>query len=230
MIMGAMTRSYGQYCPIAKASELLGDRWSLLIARELLFGPLRFTDMEEGLPGISRSVLSDRLKSLQAAGICEKTPDGAYRFTEAGEALRPVLQSMGEWVARWIMNDPTPAESDPRLLMLFISRHINRERLPDERVVAEFRLSEPDDVIWLILERHDVSVCPEDPGLPIDLVVQAKTPDLYRVYIGRTRLEKETAEGRIEVRGRPSIVSAFPRWMEWSSFAEASRQSLLAVS
>lgn len=224
-----MTRSYGQYCPIAKASELLGDRWSLLITRELLFGPLRFTDMEDGLPGISRSVLSERLKRLQGAGICEKTADGAYRFTDAGEALRPVLQSMGEWVARWIMNDPTPAESDPRLLMLFISRHINREALPDRRVVAEFRLSDPDDVIWLILERHDVSVCPEDPGLPIDLVVEARTPDLYRVYIGRTKLEKETAEGRIAVRGRASMVRAFPRWMEWSSFAEASRQSLSAV-
>lgn len=229
VIMGAMIRSYGQYCPIAKASELLGDRWSLLIARELLFGPLRFTDMEEGLPGISKSVLADRLKRLQRAGICEKTPDGAYRFTDAGEALRPVLQSMGEWVARWIMNDPTPAEADPRLLMLFISRHVNREALPDERVVAEFRLSDPDDVIWLLLEREDVSVCPEDPALPIDLVVETRTPDLYRVYIGRTTLEAERTEGRIEVRGRPSLVSAFSKWMAWSSFAEASRQAMSAV-
>lgn len=224
-----MTRSYGQYCPIAKASELLGDRWTLLIVRELLFGPLRFTEMEEGLPGISRSVLSDRLKHLQQTGICEKAPDGAYRFTDAGEALRPVLQSMGEWVARWIMSDPTPAEADPRLLMLFISRHVNREAVPDERVVAEFRFSDPDEVIWLLLEREDVSVCPEDPGLPIDLVVEARTPDLYRVYIGRTTLEAERAEGRIEVRGRPSMVSAFSKWMTWSSFTEASRQSLSAV-
>lgn len=224
-----MTRSYGQYCPIAKASELLGDRWSLLIVRELLFGPLRFTDMEQGLPGISRSVLSDRLKHLQRVGVCEKTPDGAYRFTEAGEALRPVMQSMGEWVARWIMTDPTPAEADPQLLMLFISRHVNREVLPDERVVVEFRLSDPGDVIWLLLERHDVSVCPEDPGLPIDLVVEARTPDLYRVYIGRSTIDAERAAGRIDVRGRPSMVSGFPRWMEWSSFAKASRQSLSHV-
>ncbi|MFP3882587.1 MAG: winged helix-turn-helix transcriptional regulator [Actinomycetota bacterium] len=224
-----MTRSYGQYCPISKASELLGDRWTLLIVRELLFGPLRFTDMEEGLPGISRSVLSDRLKNLQRAGICEKTSDGAYRFTDAGEAMRPVLQSMGDWVARWIMNDPTPAESDPRLLILFISRHVNREALPEERVVAEFRLSDPDDVIWLLLECDDVSVCPEDPGLPIDLVVEARTPDLYRVYIGRTTLDTERAEGRIEIRGRPSMVNAFPGWMKWSSFTEASRQAVSAA-
>lgn len=224
-----MTRSYGQYCPIAKASELLGDRWSLLIVRELLFGPLRFTEMEQGLPGISRSVLSDRLKHLRRVGICDKTPDGAYRFTDAGEALRPVLQSMGDWVARWIMTDPTPAEADPQLLMLFISRHVNREALPDERVVAEFRFSDPDDVIWLILERGDVSVCPEDPFLPVDVVVEAKTPDLYRVYIGRTTLDAERDAGRIEVRGRPSMVRAFPKWMEWSSFAGASRQSMAAT-
>lgn len=220
-----MTRSYGQYCPVAKASELLGDRWSLLIVRELLFGPIRFTEMEQGLPGISRSVLADRLKRLQRAGICTKTTDGAYRFTEAGEALRPVVQSMGEWVARWILTDPTPAEADPQLLVLFISRGVNREALPDQRVVTEFRFSDREEPIWLTLERHDVSVCLEDPCLPIDLVVEGDVSDLYRVYIGRATLEGEREAGRIRIRGRPSMVRGFPTWMEWSTFSEASRQA-----
>ncbi|MFP3914469.1 MAG: winged helix-turn-helix transcriptional regulator, partial [Actinomycetota bacterium] len=153
-----MTRSYGQYCPVAKASELLGDRWNLLIVRELLFGPIRFTEMERGLPGISRSVLADRLRRLREAGICTKTVDGAYRFTEAGEALRPVVQSMGEWVARWILTDPTPAEADPHLLVLFISRHVDREALPDHRVVLEFRFTGDGEPVWLTLEPGDVSV------------------------------------------------------------------------
>lgn len=223
---GTVTRSYGQYCPIAKASELLGDRWSLLIVRELLFGPLRFTEMERGLPGISRSVLSDRLKHLQRAGICTKTSDGAYRFTAAGEELRPVVQSMGEWVARWVLTDPTPAETDPQLLMLFISRHVDRAALPDERVVAEFRFRDRGELIWLTLEPGDVSVCLEDPQLPIDLVVESTTADLYRVYMGRATLEAERGTGRIDVRGRPALVRDFPNWMAWSTFVEASRRSM----
>lgn len=221
-----MTKSYGQYCPVAKASELLGDRWNLLIVRELLFGPLRFTEMEQGLPGISRSVLSDRLKRLQEAGICTKTSNGAYRFTQAGEALRPVVQSMGEWVARWILTDPTPAEADPQLLVLFISRHVDREALPEQRVVAEFRFPDRGEQIWLTLERQDVSVCLEDPCLPIDLVVESEAPDLYRVFIGRSTLEAEQGAGRIALRGRPAVVRSFPTWMEWSTFVAASRQAM----
>lgn len=209
---------------------MLGDRWSLLIIRELLFGPLRFTEIEEGLPGISRSVLSERLKHLQQVGICTKALDGSYRFTEAGEALRPVVQSIGEWVAHWIMTDPTPAEADPQLLMLWISRHVDRKALPEGRVVAEFRFRDRGTLIWLTLERNDVSVCLEDPCLPIDLVVESASVDLYRVYLGRSTLAAEQKAGRISVRGRPAMVHAFPSWMEWSSFADASRHTITRAS
>lgn len=133
---------YGQYCPVARAAELLGDRWTLLIVRELLFGPLRFTEIERGLPGISRSVLAQRLRRLQHDRIIEAVPEhtgGGYRFTVAGEELRPVLQTLGDWVSRWLMADPTPAECDPELLTLWISRRVNTEALPGRRVVVEFR-------------------------------------------------------------------------------------------
>lgn len=119
-------RSYGQYCPVAKASELLGDRWVLLIVREMLYGPHCFNELERGLPGISRSVLAARVRRLQRDGVIEKRSDGRYAFTAAGEALRPVVHALGDWVAQWVMADPAPAELDPELLMLFISRHIDR--------------------------------------------------------------------------------------------------------
>jgi DNA-binding HxlR family transcriptional regulator len=96
-------RSYGQYCPVAKAAEVLGDRWTLLIVREMLYGPLGFTAVERGLPGVSRSVLSSRLRRLQRDGIIERRPDGQYAFTTAGEALRPVVHALGDWVARWVL-------------------------------------------------------------------------------------------------------------------------------
>ncbi len=103
--------SYGQYCPIAKAAELLGDRWTLLIVRELMFGPIRFNEFERGLPGISRSVLTDRLKRLQRDGLVEHAADAkGYQFTEVGETLRPIVRSLGEWVGEWMIGDPRAGE------------------------------------------------------------------------------------------------------------------------
>lgn len=220
-------RSYGQYCPVAKASELLGDRWTLLIVRELLFGPLRFTEMERSLPGISRSVLTTRLRRLQRDGIVAKTVDGAYRFTEAGEALSPVLQALGDWVAQWVLSDPSDAELDPELLLLWVSRHVDREALPSERTVLEFQfLPRPTRHIWMTLEPEDVSVCLEDPLLDVDLVIRSTVSDLYRIYMGRARLTDGLRDGTLELVGLPATVRAFPSWMKWSSFAPAARQGL----
>lgn len=215
-------RSYGQYCPVAKASELLGDRWVILLIREMLYGPHRFNELERGLPGISRSVLSSRLKRLQRDGIIERV-DGAYGFTEAGEQLRPVIQAMGDWVAGWVMADPSPAELDPELLMLFISRHLDREAIPARRTVFEFDfVGEPSRRLWMTLDRTDVSVCHADPLLPIDLVVRSTVQDLYLVYLGRTTLGAGLGTGAVELIGPPSMAKRFCSLMRWSSFAPAS--------
>lgn len=219
-------RSYGQYRPVAKASELLGDRWVILLIREMLYGPHRFNDLERGLPGISRSVLSSRLKRLQRDGIIERV-DGAYRFTEAGEQLRPVVQAMGDWVAGWVMADPTPAELDPELLMLFISRHLDREAIPDERTVLEFDfVGEPARRLWMTIDRVDVSVCHADPLLPIDLIVRSTVHDLYRVYVGRATLGSCLEHGAVQLIGLPAMERRFVSLMRWSSFAPASTRRL----
>lgn len=224
---------YGQYCPVARAAELLGDRWTLLIVRELLFGPLRFTEIERGLPGISRSVLAQRLRRLQHDRIIEAVPEhtgGGYRFTVAGEELRPVLQTLGDWVSRWLMADPTPAECDPELLTLWISRRVNTEALPGRRVVVEFRYhGERPLWAWLVLEPGDISVCLHDPCLPVDLTVRGHPRDLYRVYSGRSTLAAEISAERIELDGLPAMRRAFPSWMAWSPFAPAMRQAVVSV-
>jgi DNA-binding HxlR family transcriptional regulator len=216
-------RSYGQYCPVAKGAELLGDRWTLLIVRELLFGPLGFNEIERGLPGISRSVLAERLRRMQHDGIVQRTEFG-YAFTAAGEELRPVVQSIGEWVARWIMDEPSKAELDPELLMIWISRHVRKEALPAKRIVVEFRFVDfRGRRTWLLLEPNDISVCLEYPGFESDLVVSSTTKSLYRVYIGRTTYERAYQSGELTLDGPPSLVRAFPRWMTWSTFAPASQ-------
>jgi DNA-binding HxlR family transcriptional regulator len=220
-------RSYGQYCPVAKASELLGDRWILLIVREMLYGPHGFTALERGLPGISRSVLSARIRRLQRDGIIEKRADGRYAFTTAGEALRPVIHALGDWVARWIMADPTPAELDPELLMLFISRHIDRAALPDRRTVIQFDFQGTvARRIWMTLEPDDISVCLSNPALPIDLTVASTVHDLFCVYLGRLTLNAALRDDRVHLIGTTSMIRGFHRWMQWSTFAAASDDAL----
>lgn len=118
---------------MAKAAELIGDRWTLLIIRELLYGPIRFGEIERNLPGISKSVLSQRLKRLKHDGIARTDTNGAYEFTKIGETLRPVVQTMGEWVATYVLEEPTRAEADPELLMLFVSRHVDVMTTSTER-------------------------------------------------------------------------------------------------
>lgn len=217
-------RSYGQYCPVAKGAELLGDRWTLLIVRECLFGVQRFTEIERGLPGISRSVLADRLRRLEQNGILRRASnDAGYELTEAGASLRPVVKALGEWVARWVMADPRPAELDPELLMLFMSRHIGREALPHTKVTIAFEFIESHRRFWMTLERHDVSVCLEDPCLPVAVTVRSTVRELYRVYMGRTTLRAALEHGTVVLEGTPGDRRRFSRWMQWSSFAPTVR-------
>ncbi|HZN95432.1 MAG TPA: helix-turn-helix domain-containing protein, partial [Myxococcales bacterium] len=133
---------YGQYCPVARALEVVGDRWSLLIVRELMAGGRRFNQLERGLPGISRSLLSQRLQLLARGGVVERRPgpgrSAAYALTAAGRDLRPLVTSLMEWGARWAFDDPRPEELDPSWLLSSMARQ-RRRRALDRRTVVEFR-------------------------------------------------------------------------------------------
>jgi DNA-binding HxlR family transcriptional regulator len=224
-------RPYGQYCPIAKAAEIVGDRWTLLLVRELLFGPLGFNELVRGLPGISRSVLVQRLRQLERLGMLERKTGGggrvgSYRLSPSGEQLGDAVRNLGEWAARWVLTDPTQAELDPDLLVLWISRHVAVEHLPARRVVIAFELrGQRPGRLWLVLESEGASICYEDPGLPTDVWVRADTEALYRVYMGRTSLTEAVDDGRVSLHGTIAMVRNFPRWFTWSHFAATVRGS-----
>jgi DNA-binding HxlR family transcriptional regulator len=223
-------RSYAQYCPIAKASEILGDRWTLLIVRELLGGASGFNELQRGLPGISRSVLTERLRSLERAEIVERRtgPKGRtleYRLTLAGRDLEPVVQAMGEWGVTWSFTDPRPEELDPDLLIVWMARHVDRARLPADRTVIKFEFRNPAKRYWLVLEPTDVSVCLQHPGFDVDLEVIADTATLYRVYLGRAELRDALRTRKLTVSGPQALQRAFGRWFAWSAFAPASRSA-----
>jgi DNA-binding HxlR family transcriptional regulator len=223
-------RTYAQYCPVAKATEILGDRWTLLIVRELLGGASGFNELQRGLPRISRSVLTERMRALERAEIIERRtgPKGRtleYRLSPAGRDLQPVVQAIGEWGATWSFTEPRPAELDPDLLIVWMARHVDRQRLPPNRTVVQFEFRDPNRRYWMVLEPAEVSVCLKYPGFDVDLEVAVDTTTLYRVYMGRAELGGALRAGQLTLSGPPTLQRGFGRWFIWSAFAPASRSA-----
>ena len=221
-------RSYGQYCPVAKATEILSDRWTLLIVRELLGGARGFNELQRGLPGISRSVLTERMRALERAEVIERRtgPRGRtleYRLTPAGRDLQPVVQAIGEWGATWSFTEPRPDELDADLLIVWMARHVDRERLPPNRIVVQFDFRGPERRYWMVLEPGEVSVCVQHPGFAVDLEVVVDTATLYRVYLGRAALNSAIRSGHLTMNGSRALQRGFADWFTWSAFAPASR-------
>lgn len=220
---------YGQYCPIARATELVAERWTPLILRELLCGAHRFSDLERGLPGIPKSILSQRLTRLEHEGVVERrTQPGrqaaGYWLTAKGRSLEAVVDALGEWGATWAFDaDIRPEELDPKLLMWWIRRRIELESLPPRTVVVRFSFRGVRTPMWLVLERPEPSVCLFDPGHDIDLEVDADLAAFYRVWLGRTDFEVAMARGEIVLDGVPAIARAFPVWLQLSHLAPVIR-------
>jgi DNA-binding HxlR family transcriptional regulator len=229
-------REYGQYCPVALGSEVLADRWTPLILREMVIGSTRFNDIERGLPGISRTLLSQRLRHLERKGVVETTPAPGgrgreYHLTPAGSDLGSVLIALGEWSVRWLFTEPEPEDVDPIALTWWMRRRVDVDRLPDRRVVIEFRYGgRPKTTLWIVLEPREQSVCMKHPGFDSDVVVTTDPVSLMRVFSGITSLRDAVADGSVALDGPPSLTRAFNSWFLWSPFAPAVRERVAAAS
>lgn len=207
-----------EYCPLTRSLDLFGDRWGLLVVRELLRGVSHFNELERSLPGISRSTLAQRLRHLERDAIVERhiTDQGRgteYQLTHAGRDLAGVLDAMGAWGVRWLVPHRRPSEVDPDGLMQWIRRHVILRELPDRRVVIRFELqSRSRRFFWLILRAAEASLCPEHPGFEEDLFVSARPIDLYRLVVGQQSLAQAIDEGLVRVDGPPVLVRSLPRW------------------
>ena len=223
---------YGQYCPIARASEILGDRWTLLIVRDLLLGKRHFNDLERGLPGISRALLAERLRRLQKMGIIENRPTGSgrkteYFLTKAGEELQPVVDVLTVWGTRWAFGEPEEEELDPVLLMWWMRDRVCVDQLPQERIVVQFDFrGAKKGTFWLVLAVEDVSVCLTHPGFEIDVLVTADLSTFYQVWLGRIRYTDALRERKVEVEAIPSLARNFPHWFAWSPAATTVRSEI----
>jgi DNA-binding HxlR family transcriptional regulator len=220
---------YGRFCPVSLSSEVLADRWTPLIVRELILGNTRFNDIARGLPGISRSLLVQRLRHLERKGVVELWPSptgrgNEYHLTPAGKDLEPVIEALGRWAIEWLFDDLRPHDVDPVMLTWWMHRRLCEEALPPGRVVIQFDHTAPArQAIWLVLDRGEASVCVQHPGFDADLVVTTTTPALAEVFQGYDTWARAVSTGAVRVDGPPALVKALPRWFQWSPFADATR-------
>lgn len=212
-------RSYRQYCPIARASQVLAERWTPLVLRNLITGAETFTEIADGCPGMSRTLLTARLRELRRVGVVsiEPHPSGRgnlYRLTEAGLALRPVLVAMGDWAESWFELDPE--DSDPGyLLHNWVHRYLVLDLLPSRRVVTRFDLTDQPPKqrrMWVLFDGDASEVCLTDPGMDLDLVVTAESTALAQWHLCRLEWAHALRSGRIRVDGPRSLARALPTW------------------
>lgn len=207
-----MVRGYGQYCPIARAAEVLATRWTPVIVRNLLLGCETFSEIAEGAPGIPKSVLTDRLRLLERYGLVERTAARGYRLTSAGEELQVVLDAMGMWGARWL--EVAPADLDAHVVLWAMCRLMQKNgQLPERRVVLRFDLSDGRHKhFWVVLESTTAEVCVKPPGFDVDLVVTTASKWLALWHMGRLPLTAAIRRGLIRVEGPRALVRELGTW------------------
>ena len=226
----AKKKGYGQFCPVAKAAEIVAERWSLLVLRELILGSHRFNELRRGVPLMSPSLLSQRLKELEDGGVVVRhstsSDRGAeYHLTEAGKELGPIIVSLGQWGARWVKGNLQPEDYDPALLMWDMRRRIDLALLPkEERTVVAFDLDGSPKQLrrwWLVVEDGDVDVCLKDPGYPVSIDVSGDLHSLVEIWMGRLPMDQAVRYGKISFEGPKPLTTAFRKSLKLSTLAHA---------
>lgn len=223
----AAYRGYGQFCPVAKAAEIVAERWTPLVLREMIAGSRRFNELRRGLPLMSSALLAQRLKELESAGIIERRAgegrSAEYHLSEAGQELRPIIEALGFWGARWTRSRLTSEDYDPSLLMWDIRRNIDVARLPgDRRTVIEFRLR---GVLpahrrwWLVVEAGEVDLCLKDPGYEVDLQITADVKTMVAVWMGHQPMTAAMRAGDLTFEGPRALAASFGKSLRLSPFA-----------
>lgn len=205
-----MSTTYGQFCAIARALDLLGDRWTLLVVRELAMGAERFSELQRGLPRISRSVLAQRLRTLEDGGVIERRDGPRYALTAAGAELVPVVLGLGRWGRRFLPRELRDDELDLEPLLRDVERRVSEDALPRERIVVALALEDVVARWYLFLQRKGSAACRENPGHPIDLVLHADRRALAAWWLGDASFEELVRSGRARVEGPRTLARAFP--------------------
>lgn len=217
---------YGQFCPVAKALEVLGERWTILIVRELLMGASRFNELQRGLNQISPTMLTRRLNELSDAGIVirKKIPGQRgyeYFLTEMGNELLPVVESIGNWGMRWARGKMDDTDLDLELLMLYLKRSIRPDKLPGKETIIRFKFTDIDQFSnwWIVVTDDDTDVCVRDPGKDVDVYFTTDLRTMIEVWMGDTPYKNAISDGRLKLVGQSALTRNVASWLAPSFFA-----------
>lgn len=230
-----MTTGYGQYCPLAMASELLCNRWTLLVLRELLDGSTSFNDIARGVVLMSRSLLARRLRELESAGVLAHDPGppgtaGSYRLTEAGRALGPVVRAMAMWGQEWIDEKLSLEDIDVRFLMWDMRRNVRSIASLPARFTVRFSFEDAPEGLrehWLVFEEGKVDLCYTDPGHDIDVHLETDLTTMTRVWMGWKDLDTALRDDSISVAGPKAHIATIRQWLGLSSLAHIPKRETI---
>lgn len=223
-------KGYGQFCPLALACEVVGERWTPLVLRELILGARRFNEIHRGVPRMSPTLLSRRLRTLEKAGIIERRRAGGrteYVLTEAGTALGPTIESLAVWSKRWLPATLSADRADPDLVMWDMHRRMRLDRMPERRTVIQFEFDDQPKnkrLRWIVGDTKGVELCITDPGFEPDLFVITDSRVVTWVWYGDIALGHAIDDGRIRLHGPRRLCDAFPSWLRLNMLADVPRQ------
>lgn len=215
-------RGYGQFCPIAKAAELFCERWTALVIRNLAAGAHRFNAIHRGVPHMSATLLSQRLKQLEAEGVVERRPVGQhweYHLTAAGLDFVPLIGGLNDWGRRWTRRELEAGEMDLGLLIWGMEHGVRPTVFGSARVVVALHVSDQPDHkarYWFVNDAGGLDLCVDDPGFDTDLYLSAGLPDLIHLYRGDGALSRAIDDGRLAVDGPPDLIAKLPDWLNFA--------------
>jgi DNA-binding HxlR family transcriptional regulator len=217
---------YSTYCPIAKAAEILTERWTLLMVRDLLLGARHFNDFRRSIPLITPAMLSKRLTTLQEVGIITRVVSdqggrSEYRLTEAGRELKPFVEAAGAWGQRWARSKLPHGELHPSTLMWDIHRFLKTEHLPARRTVLSVEFTDLNAMRhwWLVVQSGEVDVCLDDPGYDVDVWIACTLLTLTQVFMGVLSLDSALRTGKLRLNGGTQLTKTMPRWFGLMPFS-----------
>ena len=218
-------KGYSQFCPVAKGAEIFNERWTPLIIREMMCGSKRFNDFKRGNPMMSPSLLSQRLKFLEEAGVIEKKSSkgesAEYFLTESGNDLGEIVSRLGLWGLKWARSRLTPEDYDPQLLMWDIRRRIDVSKFPDKRVVIGFMFEDmPSNrrAYWLVVDRGEVDLCVKYPGFDVDLNFVTTSKVMANIWMGYSTVDQEIRNKGLVLRGARGLKKGLDDWFNYSVF------------
>ncbi len=212
--------NYGDFCPVSKAAEVLGEKWTLLIVRELLMGSTRFNEIQRAIPKISATVLNTRLNTLEQVGVIvrKRTPEQRgheYQLTPAGRELLPIVMQVGEWGMRWARGQMTDDELDVEVLMSDVYRRIDTSQFPGGQTVIQFTFSDLDQYgkWWVKIVDDKPDLCADNPGTEVDVYVTTDLRSMTEVWMGDLSITQAQNDGRLKIVGPSSYLRNVRSWL-----------------